>query len=137
MTVSIETHRSRIGLYSLSSTRKSLVFRVKSAKALETFNHFINMKRNHGQCLCILLYILMCLRLVNCPPANQTTTSSNGMTLSQPRRTGSRNIFSALTHIRWDSGLTINKLCHIKFGNRRNFGYKYLSWNCDRGFFIT
>ena len=28
----------------------------------------------------------------------------------------------------------VNKLCHIMDGNRRNPGYKYFSWNCDRGF---
>ena len=22
----------------------------------------------------------------------------------------------------------------VQFGNKRNIGYKYLSWNCDRGF---
>ena len=34
----------------------------------------------------------------------------------------------------WGSSLSINKLCHIKFGNiRRNIGYKYFTWNCDRG----
>ena len=28
----------------------------------------------------------------------------------------------------------INKACHIMEGNKRNPGYKYFSWNCDRGF---
>ena len=32
------------------------------------------------------------------------------------------------------SSLSINKLCHILFGNRRNLGYKYFSWNCDRAY---
>ena len=27
----------------------------------------------------------------------------------------------------------MNKLNHIINGNRRNVGYKYFSWNCDRG----
>ena len=29
--------------------------------------------------------------------------------------------------------IDINKICHILFGNRRNIGYKYFSWNCGRG----
>ena len=36
--------------------------------------------------------------------------------------------------LNWGSDLSINKLCHIIYGNRRNVGYKYFSWNCDRGF---
>ena len=33
----------------------------------------------------------------------------------------------------WGSSLSINKLSHIKNGNkRRNIGYKYFTWNCDR-----
>ena len=35
--------------------------------------------------------------------------------------------------INWDSGLSNNKRSHILYGNRRNLGYKYFSWNCDRG----
>ena len=33
-------------------------------------------------------------------------------------------------------GIHINviKLCHILFGNRTNFGYRYFSWNCGRGY---
>ena len=33
----------------------------------------------------------------------------------------------------WNSNLSINKRTHILYGNRRNLGYKYFSWNCDRG----
>ena len=28
---------------------------------------------------------------------------------------------------------SLNKMCHILYGNRRNIGYKYFSWNCGRG----
>ena len=35
--------------------------------------------------------------------------------------------------LRWGSNLSINKSVHILYGNRRNLGYKYFSWNCDRG----
>ena len=34
----------------------------------------------------------------------------------------------------WMKKKSINKLCHAINGNRRNPGYKYFSWNCDRGF---
>ena len=34
----------------------------------------------------------------------------------------------------WMTTKQMNKLCHIMDGNRRNPGYKYFSWNCDRGF---
>ena len=36
--------------------------------------------------------------------------------------------------LNWGTSLSINKLCHIIYGNRRNVGYKYFGWNCDRGF---
>ena len=35
------------------------------------------------------------------------------------------------------SGFSVNetnKLCHSLHGNRRNIGYTYLAWNCDKGF---
>ena len=31
--------------------------------------------------------------------------------------------------------ININTICHLLFGNRRNVGYTYLAWNCDKGFF--
>ena len=34
--------------------------------------------------------------------------------------------------ISWNSNLSVNKRTHILNGNRRNLGYKYFSWNCDR-----
>ena len=39
-----------------------------------------------------------------------------------------------LGKLNWGSSLSINKLCHIIYGNMRNDGYKYFGWNCDRGF---
>ena len=36
--------------------------------------------------------------------------------------------------VNWSSTNNTNKLCHILFGNRRNMGYSYFIWNCDRGF---
>ena len=33
--------------------------------------------------------------------------------------------------LNWGTSLSINKLCHIIYGNRRNVGYKYFGWNCD------
>ena len=39
-----------------------------------------------------------------------------------------------LGKLNWGSSLSINKLCHIINGNRRNVGYKYFGWNCDRVF---
>jgi hypothetical protein len=34
----------------------------------------------------------------------------------------------------WMTAKQMNKFCHMRDGNRRNPGYKYFSWNCDRGF---
>ena len=43
---------------------------------------------------------------------------------------------SSPQYVTWasSSSLGINKLCHILYGNRRNLGYKYFSWNCDRAY---
>ena len=35
--------------------------------------------------------------------------------------------------ISWYYSADNNKICHIINGNRRNLGYKYFMWNCDRG----
>ena len=29
---------------------------------------------------------------------------------------------------------SVNHFCHVLYGNRRNVGYNYLTWNCDKGF---
>ena len=34
-------------------------------------------------------------------------------------------------------GLSVNKVCHILFGNRRVLGYKIASWNCGRGLLVS
>ena len=31
-------------------------------------------------------------------------------------------------------GSETNKVCHILFGNRKNVGYTYIDWNCDKGY---
>ena len=31
--------------------------------------------------------------------------------------------------------INVNTICHLIFGNRRNVGYTYLAWNCDKGYF--
>ena len=36
--------------------------------------------------------------------------------------------------ILWSTSNTVNSLMHALFGNKRNLGYKYLAWNCGRGF---
>ena len=139
MPVSAEIHRNRIGSFLLSSTRKSLIIRVKSAKSLETYYRLTGEIKRHRlqlRLLCLLIYILTCVILLSRlepPPAiNQDIQNSENMTQARPVSDNNVNISQAL--LQWDSGLTINKLCHILFGNKRNIGFKYLSWNCDRGF---
>ena len=60
-------------------------------------------------------------------------------TLSKPfQYLNSRELsFSSCTNSRfyWISSKKRNKFCHSLEGNRRNLGYKYFAWNCDRGFF--
>ena len=36
--------------------------------------------------------------------------------------------------IAWSAANSVNKLAHALIGNKRNMGYKYLGWNCGRGF---
>ena len=55
----------------------------------------------------------------NCNKPNLVNVSSEG--------------YGKFIGIYWSYGLSINKLNHIIHGNRRNIGYRYFSWNCDRG----
>ena len=135
MPVSAEIHRNRIGSFLLSSTRKSLIIRVKSAKSLETYYRLTGEIKRHRlqlRLLCLLIYILTCVILLSRlepPPAiNQDIQNSENMTQARPVSDNNVNISQAL--LQWDSGLTINKLCHILFGNKRNkLG---LSWGSTR-----
>ena len=45
-----------------------------------------------------------------------------------------QELFFQPSGISWSYPSSGNKLVHALNGNKRNIGYKYLSWNCDRGF---
>ena len=44
------------------------------------------------------------------------------------------DLYSIRRGISWSFPNLGSKLAHALFGNKRNIGYKYLSWNCGRGF---
>ena len=99
MPVSAEIHRNRIGSFLLSSTRKSLIFRVKSAKSLETYCHLPReMERHRVQFrrLCLLIYILTGVifmsRLEPPPAINQDIQNSEHMMQVQARLVSDNNV---------------------------------------------
>ena len=81
---------------------------------------------------CFVLYTLVVLTLLESCCSDKSDTLAQK--LSKTTYICHRHVFEqgVILH-RWESNLITNKMCHIKYGNRRNFGYKYLTWNCDRG----
>ena len=139
MAVTLDVFRMRVGTYNLSGTKKTRVFRCKAATNM---NMFVKLSHNQKrklnwkeQVLCAVLYTIVALTVVN------NSASIGGNNVCHKQITSTCKILENMTTSEqtvilhgWGSGLSINKLCHIKNGNkRRNIGYKYFTWNCDRG----
>ena len=89
-------------------------------------------------------YVTLCLiLLISCgsstDPAKQQSQSNSYCEYNLPfSKDYILSTFSSLpvpqyqAGLSWSNPLSVNKLCHIIYGNRTNFGYKYFTWNCDR-----
>ena len=117
-------YRMRIGSYKLSGTRKSNVFRFKSANNME--NYFkLSSQRNSElslkeRVLSVVFYIFLLYAVIG------TGANSGGEFLQQKKINSNFNFNEnevtfnpTIFQRQWGSGLSINKLCHIKNGNIR------------------
>ena len=82
-------------------------------------------------CACL---ITIATRIPNHRMEHCMETESPSCLKPFPQRSQEFNL--TLQYVTWASSscLSMNKLWHILYGNRRNLGYKYFFWNCDRGF---
>ena len=129
MEISLQHYRISIGTYSLSGALKLKKIKILTRKStnqskLENSWNFIKIV------LCIIF--LLSLQVKSCslmPPRNMQLEN-----IVIPNFTPQMSHEKILNpQLNWGLNISINKLCHILNGNRRNFGYKYFSWNCDRG----
>ena len=132
MAVSLDIYRQSIGLYQLSGTKKMKSFKRKSFSKAMNPRQFQNYRKTEisDTFLCCGFYLALFL-LLNCSILNETNVNKNVLENSSCRNT---SIPQGIFIISWGASLDTNLLCHIMFGNgRRNIGYKYFTWNCDRG----
>ena len=125
MSISIESYRQRIGRFSYTPYFKLQNILIRPCKTSTTPMYMLRM-------LLFLSLFLLALAPISCSSQYSKTTSCSTTTfnpkndplLSPPWKYG----------ISWSSSNDGSGLTHSTNGNRRNVGYKYLSWNCGRGF---
>ena len=128
MSISLESYRQRIGCFSQTPYSRSKVRNV-----------FIKPRRNTFNLMLLFIRILLPLSLlILAPDSFYSPSQLNKSTLNYKLHFNCEidSILHPLwkTGISWSSSNDGNKLSHATNGNKRNMGYKYLSWNCGRGF---
>ena len=133
--ISIENYRQRIGCFQVSGRKNN----VKFLSSHQNFAHFKSAsargrKSTPKFCemiLCAIFYISIFTIIFSSNHIDEENPN-------YPRRlsTITKDPFVKQTNSKfyWATSKTINKVSHVINGNRRKQGYKYFSWNCDRGF---
>ena len=141
MGVSIDIYRQRIGTYSARVRGSNKVISYKSSKTFHSFSHAKQHKTTFNEVIsCLALYFVIYLSINIDKDVNNSLKSQelflNGFSyykLGVNNFTQTSQFSETGCGLNWISGLSINKIVKIINGNRRNLGYKYFSWNCDRG----
>ena len=89
---------------------------------------------NHALCLIYYPVILSTFPAT----ANQSKSTSPAIIqckISKPLKLfqNQESIQKPSPGLTWSFPVNNNKICHCLYGNRRNLGYKYFTWNCDIG----
>ena len=136
MTISLETYRCRIGMFLPSSKRKAKL-NLHSSK--QYFSVRRKSKSEQTSRLDVLISCLIWTALFGSFGGffNHEDCFGNLEIGSQKCRqlievNGYENCFWT-SGINWSYGTSSTNLNHYIYGNRKNVGYKYFSWNCDRG----
>ena len=84
---------------------------------------------------CLISYLIIFSTL---PPTTDQTNyrrfATNQSKITKPINNFHREIIRKYSNgISWMFPVNNNAICHSLNGNRRNLGYKYFMWNCDRG----
>ena len=131
MGVSIESYRQRIGCFSYNR---------RTFKISSSYNYSSKRTKNlnFDNILSLLLRCLLLFTILQCAAYNSQCTSSSyhkeRASLPSHIVPSRQAISPTQCGISWSSANTGNKLVHALVGNKRNIGYKYLAWNCGRGF---
>ena len=136
MGICIEAYRVRIGTYVSREPKSSRIKRYNFQCNVSNFKHKVKQTTFSE----ILLSCLIWFIIVNSIQiwSNSSVISVENKQLLEP---GCNKVY--LNTRRWSTGLnwaysrSKSNLLHYTYGNRRNVGYRYFSWNCDRGFLST
>ena len=129
--IDIELFRARIGIFQCCK-----LCITKSKKLGYQHSKTYVRKKSLNQIMIIILLFLAATL-----PSYQVILQSSNTLRSSPQNILNQSHFSEYYQeevwcngISWSSPTATNKLCHSIHGNQRNQGYKYCSWNCDKGF---
>ena len=135
MGVDIENYRQKIGNFQPSCKKHKIKSGINRKQLNFFLDQFMKSKRKEingwdffiGMGFYLVIFILISGYGENINSGctnNKLTMDENMITFSNQSNS---NFF-------WMTSKQINKACHILEGNKRNPGYKYFSWNCDRAF---
>ena len=142
MGITLQQYRISIGTYSKSGLPK---LGIKNRRTLDKLN--IRMNRNQKRLLFQLFVWTLTYLFLNaslfttatdeprhCMGASHMKVETQVCLKTFPQKL--QEYLISPQYLTWasSSSLSINKLCQILFGNRRNLGYKFFSWNCDRAY---
>ena len=139
---SLEQYRQQIGVYNSKHLKQK---GAKMSKYQEN-NNLRKMKIMMVAYLCIYISVILWPNIsssATMPMVSSTVpTTLMQTTLSTPLYQPFlllcvKTVENLVNHPLGLSGHCVNetnKLCHTLYGNRRNIGYTYLAWNCDKGF---
>ena len=126
MGVGLECYRVRIGTFMIKNG-----FKIKSMKqGFNVSRKLSNLLKRGAKTPVTVTEILICILFY-------TLAYSFFYPRNSPFNIISENVKCedhSNSTIYWLSMKQINKIMHTLNGNRRNIGYKYFAWNCDRGY---
>ena len=130
MGVSIECYRQRIGCFKNTGVKMKR-YSISKKQILNIQTRFIFSFLIRTILLFTLFHSMVSISHIKSSSAGTFRTSANLLKGAKgfPIEHSIRNC-----RISWPFSNSGNKLIHAICGNKRNVGYKYLSWNCGRGF---
>ena len=132
MGIDIEAYRQKIGTFQPNIMKQKTRGEMKK-KMSEFLNRASKFRRNELNIFEILMCLGFYLAIIN-----EVSGTLQNKSVSETNLTINENIYTFESQSNsmylWMTTKQINKICHIMEGNKRNPGYKYFSWNCDRGF---
>ena len=150
MNVSIDIYRQSIGVF-VQRVMKARTCSEKSRKIHQVLNTYpwsvsssLERENNKSDFIkCILMYTILFFLLINVKYTENSVQGfrsfgCNRIKMNEDIHTNHliqvKDQRRKETGVSWSYTCSSNKLSHSLYGNRRNIGYRYFSWNCDRGY---